>query len=213
MTFWFRIAFTWWLGRGGSRIFLGGGAPVSCSTSTPIKHIVFFSQNTSCIRKPQVISGGGGGAHPLHPPPRDAPAGSFHISLFEGTLHVDKIHVWFKIANITHAPPVPVYRQTDFPPKRVDVSRLHDTVARFRTGVKFSPRYKNRGELTPGWLAPAWRFVVVSCKQIWSHEREPEWTHSRAKVAPVSCKQPLDVWVDQGNWLSSALDSALLATG
>ena len=35
--------------------------------------------NTSCIRKPQVISevggGGGGGAppHPLHPPPRSAP--------------------------------------------------------------------------------------------------------------------------------------------
>ena len=40
--------------------------------------------------------------------------GSFHISLFEGTLHVDKIHVWFKIANITHALPVPVYRRTDF---------------------------------------------------------------------------------------------------
>ena len=74
--------------------------------------------------------------------------GSFHISLFEGTLHVDKIHVRFKIANITHALPVPVYRQTDFTPKRV--SRLHDTVARFRTGVKFSPRYNNRGELTPG---------------------------------------------------------------
>ena len=37
--------------------FLGGGAVVSCSTSTPINHIVFFSQNTSCIRKPQVISG------------------------------------------------------------------------------------------------------------------------------------------------------------
>ena len=76
--------------------------------------------------------------------------GSFHISLFEGTLHVDKIHVRFKIANITHALPVPVYRQTDFTPKRVVVSRLHDTVARFRTGVKFSPRYNNRGELTPG---------------------------------------------------------------
>ena len=28
--------------------------------------------NTSCIRKPQVISGGG--AHPLLPPPRSAPA-------------------------------------------------------------------------------------------------------------------------------------------
>ena len=52
--------------------FLGGGALVSCSTSTPINHIVFFLQNTSCIRKPQVISGGGG-AHPLHPPPRSAP--------------------------------------------------------------------------------------------------------------------------------------------
>ena len=38
--------------------FLGGGALVSCSTSTPINHIVFL-QNTSCIRKPQVISGGG----------------------------------------------------------------------------------------------------------------------------------------------------------
>ena len=41
--------------------FSGGGALVSCSTSTPINHIVFFLQNTSCIRKPQVISGGGGG--------------------------------------------------------------------------------------------------------------------------------------------------------
>ena len=27
--------------------------------------------------------------------------GSFHISLFEGTLHFDKIHVRFKIGNIT----------------------------------------------------------------------------------------------------------------
>ena len=70
--------------------------------------------------------------------------GSFHISLFKGTFHVDKIHLWFKIANITHALPVPVYRQTQV------VSRLHDTVARFRTGVEFSPRYENRGELTPG---------------------------------------------------------------
>ena len=53
--------------------FLGGGALISCSTSTPINHIVFFCflQNTSCIRKPQVISRAG--AHPLHPPPRSAP--------------------------------------------------------------------------------------------------------------------------------------------
>ena len=34
--------------------FLGGGALVACSTSTPINHIVFFS-------------------HPLHPPARSAP--------------------------------------------------------------------------------------------------------------------------------------------
>ena len=53
--------------------FLGGGALVSCSTSTLINHIVFFFwQNTSCIRKPQIISGTGG-AHPQHPPPRSAP--------------------------------------------------------------------------------------------------------------------------------------------
>ena len=43
-----------------------------------------------------------------------------------------------------------VYRQTDFTPKRVVVSRLHDTVARFHTGMKFLPRYNNRGELMPG---------------------------------------------------------------
>ena len=75
---------------------------------------------------------------------------SLHISLFEGTLHVDNIHVWFKIANITHALPVPVYWQTDFILKRVVVSRLHDTAATFRTAVKFSRWYKNQGELTLG---------------------------------------------------------------
>ena len=35
--------------------------------------------------------------------------GSFHISLFEGTLHVDKIHIRFKIANITGRPISHVY--------------------------------------------------------------------------------------------------------
>ena len=51
--------------------------------------------------------------------------GSFHISLFEGTLHFDKIHVRLKITNITRALPVPVYRQTDFTPIRAVISRLH----------------------------------------------------------------------------------------
>ena len=69
--------------------------------------------------------------------------GSFHISLFKGTFHVGRIHLWFKIANIMHVLPVPLYPQTDFTPKQVVVSRLHDTVARF------APRCENRGGLTP----------------------------------------------------------------
>ena len=42
------------------------------NTNKPHSFFFFFLQNTSCIRKPQVISGRG--AHPLHPPPRSAPA-------------------------------------------------------------------------------------------------------------------------------------------
>ena len=116
--------------------------------------------------------------------------GSFHISLLEGTLHLGKIHLWFKIANVTHVLPVPVYRQTDFTLKRVVVSRLHDTVVRFRTGVNFSPQYNNRSELTPGWLAPVWHFVAVSNVEPWE---EPEWTRSGAQVAPLSFKHPLSL--------------------
>ena len=37
----------------------------------------------------------------------------------------------FKIANITHALPVPVYREIDSTPKRVFVSHLHDTLRDF----------------------------------------------------------------------------------
>ena len=43
-----------------SGFFLGGGAPLRNGV------------NISCIRKPQVISGREGGAHPLYPPPRSA---------------------------------------------------------------------------------------------------------------------------------------------
>ena len=64
--------------------------------------------------------------------------GSFRILLFEGTLHVDKIHVRFRIVNITHALPIQVYLQTYFTPKCMVVSCLHDTVTKFRTSVKFS---------------------------------------------------------------------------
>ena len=58
----------------------GGGALVSCSTSTPINYIVFFlfGQNTVPVvlenRRSSWEGGGGGGvAQPLHPPPRSAP--------------------------------------------------------------------------------------------------------------------------------------------
>ena len=46
------------LRRGGSRFFVRRGCTRLLPTSTPINHIVFlflFLQNTSCIRKPQVI--------------------------------------------------------------------------------------------------------------------------------------------------------------
>ena len=93
-------------------------------------------------------------------------SGSLYNMLFKGTLHVDKIHVWFKIANVMHALPIPVYRQTNFTPKREVHSRSHNTIARFRTRVKFLPRYNNQSEFTPAWLMPARHFVVVSHKQI-----------------------------------------------
>ena len=52
--------------------FLGGGALVSCSTSTSINHIVFFGRIPVVLenrRSSRGGRGGGGGAHPLHPPP------------------------------------------------------------------------------------------------------------------------------------------------
>ena len=112
--------------------------------------------------------------------------GLFHISLFEGTLHVDKMHVWFKIANITHALPVPVYRQTDFTPKRVVVSCLHDTVARFRTGVKFSPRCDNRSEPRPRPLAPAWLFDFLW----WDHVNKCRAMRGNRSELAASRKSP-----------------------
>ena len=68
-----------WVAGADPGFFLGGGALVSCSTSTPINHIVFFFlQNTSCIRKPQVISGGRGGVRTPCTLPLDPPLSSFH---------------------------------------------------------------------------------------------------------------------------------------
>ena len=90
---------------------------------------------------------------------------------------------WIENWNIAHAPPVPVYSQTDLTPKRVVISRLHDTVARFCTGVKFSPRDHNRGELTPGWLAPAWHFV----ESFFFFFDESAWERWGFKKLPKTC--------------------------
>ena len=54
--------------------FSGGGALVSCFTSTPINHIVFsFCRIPVVLENRRSSQEGGGGAHPLHPPPRSAP--------------------------------------------------------------------------------------------------------------------------------------------
>ena len=66
---------TQYITRADPRFFVGGGALVSCSTFNTNKPKSFFLQNTSCIRKPQIISGGGGVRTPctlpLDPPLRN----------------------------------------------------------------------------------------------------------------------------------------------
>ena len=48
------------LSRGGSRIFLGGGALVSCCSSTPINHIFFFCRIPVVLENRRSSQGGGG---------------------------------------------------------------------------------------------------------------------------------------------------------
>ena len=58
-----------------------------------------------------------------------------------------------------------------------EIFYLYDTVARFRTEVKFSPRYNNRGELTPGWLAP--KYGVKSLPKIKFYFQHPSFHFNR----------------------------------
>ena len=51
--------------------FLGGGALVSCSTSTPINHTVFFLAEYQLYQKTAGHLGGGGGGG--RPPPAPSP--------------------------------------------------------------------------------------------------------------------------------------------
>ena len=71
------------------------------------------------------------------------------------------------------------------------VPYLHDVGMSFRTGMKIPLWYSYCDELAPLWLSPMCDFVLVSCKQIQSHTRELEWTHTGMKVAPVSRKHSL----------------------
>ena len=96
------------------------------------------------------------------------------------------------LTKITHALPVPVYLQTDFTPKRLVVSRLHDTVAKSRTGEKFSPRYENRGDSR--WHDILWWYHVNKCRAMRGNRSE---LAPGAKVAPVSCKHPLTLASDE----------------
>ena len=99
--------------------------------------------------------------------------GSFHTSLFEGTLHIDKIHVWFNNANITQA----LHRNgwtfrvymiplRDFVPEwnfrpgtrtgvnsRRGDSRRHDSLWWFDVN-KYRALRGNRSELAPGRKSP-----------------------------------------------------------
>ena len=106
---------------------------------------------------------------------------SFHISLFEGTLHVDKMHVWFKIANITHALPVPVWSfrvymmpLRDFVPEwnsrpgtrtgvnsRRGDSHRHDILWWYHVN-KYRAMRGNQSELAPGRLSPRCRVNTPS---------------------------------------------------
>ena len=66
--------------------FLGGGALVSYSTSTPINHIVLFCFVLFVAEYQLYWKTAGhlrGGAHPLHPPPRSAPVLDYGIHPFQ----------------------------------------------------------------------------------------------------------------------------------
>ena len=114
--------------------------------------------------------------------------GSFHIWLFYGTLHVDKIHVYSKSQTLRVRYP---FQSTGRPIShrnrwkfRVYMIPLRDFVPEWnsrpgtRTGVN-SRRGDSRQHDILSWY---------HVNKYRGHEREPEWNRSWAKVAPVSCK-------------------------
>ena len=69
---------------------------------------------------------------------------SFHISLFEGTIHVNKIYVWFKIANITLRYP---FQSTGRPISHRNVWSFHVYMISLRD---FVPEWDSRPGTTTG---------------------------------------------------------------
>ena len=81
--------------------FLGGGALVSCCTSTPINPIVFFFFFFFTEYQLYLKTAGHlrwRGAHPLHPRPRSAPA-AHQVPTFAGCLKCVQFHTcnWFRL--------------------------------------------------------------------------------------------------------------------
>ena len=87
------------------------------------------------------------------------------LGLLESILHVDKIH--FKTQNHKHN----ACATRSSPP----ADRFHDTFARFRTGVKFSPRYNygvnsRRGDSRRHDIL--WWYHVNKCRAMWGSRSE-----------------------------------------
>ena len=87
--------------------------------------------------------------------------GSFHISLFEGTLQEDSKSQHYACATRSSLPGDRFHTETvgrfAFTWYRCEISYRREILAPVQ-----EPGWTHGG----GWLAPAWHFVVVSCKQI-----------------------------------------------
>ena len=83
------------LNRGRSRIFFRRGCTLLLLYFKTNKPHSFFLQNTSCIRKPQVISGGGGLCAPPAPSPWIRPCINISFNIFLLLLgKIDVGHLW-----------------------------------------------------------------------------------------------------------------------
>ena len=121
---------------------------------------------------------------------------SFHFSLFEGTLHVDKIHVWFKSQTLRMRYP---FQSTSTPTShrnewlfRVYLISLQD----------FIPKWNSRPGTTTGVNSRLgdshlhgilWWYHVNKCRAMrgnWS-ELAPAWKSPRCHVITCLRKHPL----------------------